>query len=459
MGRIKGAFSAIRGDGLKARVLRGSGMTIIQVGGSNFLRLMSNLILTRLLFPEAFGLMALTQIFIYGLQMFSDVGIRTMLIQSKRGAEPRFMDTLWTMQIIRGFLMWLAACLVAVPAAWIYDQPVLKYLLPVVAFSLVVEGFKTTKEALAMRDVNLERVILLQLLAQFIGLISLVLLAFWLRSVWALAFGMIVSAFVKVVLLQKYLPGHNNSLCWDWGVVRETVSFGVFIFFSTVCSFFNNMGAQMVLGVYVPAAVLGMYSIANTLGTLPGVLALAMANNVIFPLYRITPPSESPENQRSVFRMRRLLCLGSIVATACLALIGDWVVNLLFDPRYAYAGPILILIALRSLPIFGAIGTNQALIGSGDSKRNFILTMAMALSQMAVLLIFLPIFGLPAAVLAETATFLITYPLRSYLTHKHASWDRFGEISLMLFGVVLALLIGWIKWDVLAQLFTTSTLS
>ncbi len=50
-------------------------MTLGGVGGQQFLRLASNLILTRLMFPEAFGLMALIQTFMVGLQMFSDIGI------------------------------------------------------------------------------------------------------------------------------------------------------------------------------------------------------------------------------------------------------------------------------------------------------------------------------------------------------------------------------------------------
>ena len=75
--RIAALFS---GEGVRARALRGASMTMIGFGGSNFLRLVSNLILTRLLFPEAFGLMALVQVFMSGMQMFSDIGIKTAIM-------------------------------------------------------------------------------------------------------------------------------------------------------------------------------------------------------------------------------------------------------------------------------------------------------------------------------------------------------------------------------------------
>ena len=63
--------------------------------------------LTRLLFPEAFGLMALIQTFMIGLAMFSDLGIGPAIIQSDRGEDPDFLNTAWVMQILRGICLWL----------------------------------------------------------------------------------------------------------------------------------------------------------------------------------------------------------------------------------------------------------------------------------------------------------------------------------------------------------------
>ena len=52
--------------------------------------------------------MALIQTFIIGLQMFSDIGIYPSIIQNKRGEEPDFLNTAWTIQIVRGGVLWLA---------------------------------------------------------------------------------------------------------------------------------------------------------------------------------------------------------------------------------------------------------------------------------------------------------------------------------------------------------------
>lgn len=110
---------------LKSRAIRGSLWTLGGYGTSQLLRFASNLILTRLLFPEAFGLMSLVHIFLQGLEMFSDIGIAPNIIHSDRGDDPSFLNTAWTVQAIRGGGLWLLACAIAWPAARFYSEPML----------------------------------------------------------------------------------------------------------------------------------------------------------------------------------------------------------------------------------------------------------------------------------------------------------------------------------------------
>ena len=66
---------AWRGSHLGARLIRSTGWVAIGYAASQAIRLFSNLILTRILFPEAFGLMALITVFLVGLNMLSDIGV------------------------------------------------------------------------------------------------------------------------------------------------------------------------------------------------------------------------------------------------------------------------------------------------------------------------------------------------------------------------------------------------
>ena len=65
----------------------------------------------------------LAGVFLMGLHLFADVGIRTSIIQHKHGDEPDFLNTAWTLQIIRGFMLFLASMVLAWPAAYLHRLP------------------------------------------------------------------------------------------------------------------------------------------------------------------------------------------------------------------------------------------------------------------------------------------------------------------------------------------------
>ena len=147
---IPALWQRLNGSSLMARALRSSMLTVGGFGAAQVMRLASNLILTRLLFPEAFGLMALVSVFMMGLQQFSDVGVTPAILQSRRGDERDFLNTAWTIQAVRGAGLWLLACALAWPMAWIYDEPQLLHLLPVASLTIASIGGHTRYMRAAM---------------------------------------------------------------------------------------------------------------------------------------------------------------------------------------------------------------------------------------------------------------------------------------------------------------------
>lgn len=251
------------------RVLRGSTFVAIGYGASQAMRLAANLILTRLLFPEAFGLMALVSVFLVGLAMFSDVGIGLAIMQHKRGDDPVFLNTAWTIQIVRGALLWLVTLVLAVPLARFYEAPMLAQLLPVAGLSLFIAGFNPTQIESAGRHLLLGRLTVLDLASQVIGTLSMIGLAFLTGSIWALVTGELIGALAKFWLTQRYLDGLRNRLVWDRATAHEMMRFGKWIFLSTVCGFVLAQGDKAILGRFLSFADLGIYNIGYFLAGFP----------------------------------------------------------------------------------------------------------------------------------------------------------------------------------------------
>jgi O-antigen/teichoic acid export membrane protein len=139
------AEAALGLDSLRARAASGTMVSVVGQAASQGLRLVSNLILSKLLFPEAFGLMALVNMLMLGLAAISDVGLQPAIIRHARGDEQRFLDTAWTIQVIRGVILWGIGSALAIPMADFYNEPELVTIVPIATLSALLAGFTSTK--------------------------------------------------------------------------------------------------------------------------------------------------------------------------------------------------------------------------------------------------------------------------------------------------------------------------
>jgi O-antigen/teichoic acid export membrane protein len=224
---------------IKQLALRGTFWTIASYGAAQIIRFGSNLVLTRLLVPEIFGLMTLVYVFTTGLHLFSDLGIHTSLIQNKRGDDPKFLDTAWTMQIIRGAVLWIGCLVISVPAAAFYDDPRLLWVLPIAGLSnTLISGFTSTGLASLVRNLEVKKMSAFELGGQIVGVGVMLIWAYFDRSVRALLAGALIGSTFQAVWSHFLSPNPPNRLMLEKESVSEIFSFGKWIFLSTALTFF-----------------------------------------------------------------------------------------------------------------------------------------------------------------------------------------------------------------------------
>lgn len=412
------------GEGYQARAFRGTAFAAGGMAGQNFLRLASNLVLTRLLFPEAFGLMALVNVVLMGAGMFTDIGIRGSIVQHKRGHDPAFLNTAWTVQILRGFVLCGVIMALAGPLARFYDAPQLAELLLVSALSPLILGFTSTRLHTASREIQLGRMVAMGLFAQFIGILVMILLAWWWRSVWGLVVGTLVPPIIVTILSHTYIKGnHTNRPGFDREAIGSLFTFGRFVFLATLAGFFARQGDRAVLGKYVSLEELAIFNIGFFLASVPILLSLEIGNKVVYPLYARRPPAESKSNAQKINKARRLLTFGLIGGLILLALLGDFLIRTLYDPRYHAAGPLLVLIAIANLPAVITTTYQRMPLAFGDSGRFATFSIGRALILMAVLVFTIPLFGIWAAAVAPGLTAVLAYPLLLWSILPYKGWD------------------------------------
>ncbi|QYK42473.1 MAG: oligosaccharide flippase family protein [Paracoccaceae bacterium] len=414
---------SIEGPGLFARAMRGSAITAASYITAQALRLGSNLILTRLLFPEAFGLMALVTVVVVGLQMFSDTGVGPAIARSPRGDDPDFLNTAWTIQVVRGVLIWLAATVVAVPFAAFYEAPQLSQLLPVAALSLVIAGFNPTRIETANRHLVLGRMMTLDLASQALGIAVMVVLAWITGSVWALVWGSVAGALAKLALMSAFLPGASNRFHWDPAAGRELLGFGKWIFLSTICGFAVAQGDRLILGAYLTLEQLGIYNIGYFLASFPWLLGGAVATKIMIPLYRDHPPGAKAANAARVRRLRAGLTAVLMVLLSVLAIGGVPLVGFLYSDAYAQAGAILCLVACVQMPVIIGLTYDQAALAAGDSRRFFALLLVKAVVQTTAFILGAEWAGLTGALIGQGLALTAVHVPNAWLAHRHGVWD------------------------------------
>lgn len=433
-----------------ARVGRSASWIVLGYGGSQAVRLASNLILTRLLFPEAFGLMALISVVTVGLTLFSDVGIAPSIAQSKRGDDPDFLNTAWTIQVMRGVTLWVAACLLAYPFALFYDQPDLAYYLPIAALSLVVAGFNPTRIETAHRHLLMGRLTVLDLLSQIIGIAVMIVLAVIWQSVAALVVGGVAGALAKLALTHFYLPGARNHFRLERAALGELITFGKWIFLSTVFWFFASQGDKAILGKFLSLETLGIYNIGYFLASFPLLLGLAVTGRVMIPVYR-----ERAEPAR-VAKLRYALSIGVAGLLLVMALLGPWLVGVLYDDRYATAGAIVVVLALGLIPQVIGMTYDQAALAAGDSRRFFIYNAVRSSLQVGLLLIGAIYAGLIGAIVGLSVAMALAHLVLIWLARAHGVWDARHDLLFFALGGVGTLGILWLhRAPILAMIEAT----
>jgi len=363
---------------MKSEFARASLWTLTAFGASQLLRLFSNLILTRLLIPELFGLMAIVTAVRVGVYMCSEIGLKVNIIRHENGEDPIILNTAWTMQVVRGGFLWLLITVIAsflwffgdtglFVASSIYNDDRLPSLLVVTGIVAAITGFESTRVWLAQRNLMLGRLTVLELSTQVIGLLVMVWWAWVYQNVWALVAGSIVSASLKTVLSHYLLAGKNNFFCWDKKIVVEFLHFGKWLFLSAVLTFFALNGDRVILGGFITAEQLGFYSIAYFLASSIRELIGKLSSNVWYPLLSQVHRESKAELVSVYYALRQKIDILVYFSVGFLYVTAPLIIDTLYDERYQAASWMLQILAVSIVGSSFQLGT-MLMLSKGNPK-------------------------------------------------------------------------------------------
>ena len=343
-------------------------MSLIGQGSAQFLRLVGNLVLARMLFPEAFGLMAIVYLIVFALEQFSNIGIPAAIMRYERGEEPAFMNTAWTIQVIRGFGLWAIGLALTPIVADFYRQPQLLQIMPVATFAAVIMGIQSTKFLVLTRRLQLGRRVSIEVIGRVSSVVTMIGIAWAQPTVWALVIGGIMNQVVITILSHVWIPGPRSRFAWDKQTVEEIFSMGKWVFASSGLSFVLAQMDVALLGRLVPAAVLGVYSMGIIIPMLLRDVAFTVLSSVVAPIVAESN-REGPEALRRRYEAIRRVTLPAVLAMGLGALIvAPAFFEYLYDERYWDARWIAQLALIRFWFAYLQVASCISLLSIGDGR-------------------------------------------------------------------------------------------
>lgn len=443
MSRAPGQQSAIptaktgQDRSLKVSVLHGVAWTALGFVGAQLMRLGSNLLMTRLLAPEHFGLMAIVLVVLVGLAMFSDIGLGPAIVRSRRYQDEDLLNTGWTLQIIRGAVMFTACCAAAVPLARFYGEPMLGSLLPVAGLSLLISGTAPMQVYTLQRDLALGRLVRIDLLSQAVSLLVMLVAAWFFRSIWVLVLGAVVGATTKTAGQWLALPVHRHRLALRRREVGELARFGGWVFASTVLTFAANSAGTLLLGKFAPLEKLGLFAIAATLAKAAELFYEQLSSRVLYPLYAGMPDGALSSHRPRILKLR-LAIVAAFVPTMCaVAYFAEPVVHTLFDARYHDAAW-MFQAALVGLVPSMICNTLPYLMARGSFAVSAAFQAARLLGCVSLLALGHRLGGVDGAILGLASVPSLLYLLDHWIQRRHGLADfRLDAAALSLWALTL----------------------
>lgn len=349
---------------LSEKVMVSGALTGIEHATSLFFRLGSTLIVTRLLAPEVFGLFAIVITFQYILSMITDFGVRSLIIVSDKPEDPEFLRTCWSVQLVRGAVLWVG---VAVLGLTIYGLQQAQVFIPESAFGhaslpaaiavtggqLLLMGLQSVNQHVYAYQMRFRMITIMNVATSALGPAFTITIAFFHPTIWALVISGLLSAAVRVVLTFSLFDGPSMRWCWAQKHVSELWKRGRWIMSHSTLSAATNQADSLLFGAFMPASLLGMYFLAKQIVSVIPAVIVKMQGAIALQLFKEMLGSQATEDMRNRYYRYRLpidavFCLlagGAIMA-------GPALIDLMYDPRYLPTGTIILILAL-GLPLTG----------------------------------------------------------------------------------------------------------
>ncbi len=420
---------------LRSRTVSGGVITALAQVCKFGLNLISAVVLSRLLLPEDFGLVAMVATVTGFLLIFKDAGLSTATIQKAEITHAQVSNLFWVNVGVSAVLSLIVAGLAPV-VAWFYRDQRLVAVTLALAGTFAVSGAVVQHQALLNRQMRFKAIALIDIGSATFGLLVGIAMACLEFGYWSLV-GMQLSTVLAQLALTVWISGWRPQRPTRGTGTRSLLHFGVSL---TVASVFRRIASgsdSLLIGRWYGAGAVGLYNRG-------AVLLMRPFDQLISPLEAVfTPVLSRLQDDPGRYRRTFLLVYGAIPmlsfpAAGLFLALSRPLVLVLLGPKWEQVIPIFswFTVAALYLPLYYAV---MWLLNTQGRGKDIMLTgLIFSVSIVISIVAGLP-FGVVGVALAVSCVgLLVRLPVQFYIV------GRSGPVSTAdLWAVPLRFLPNW----------------
>jgi PST family polysaccharide transporter len=312
-------------------------------------------ILARLLVPGDFGLVGYAMIVIGLLDLLADFSTDAELIRRRDPSRDHF-DAAWTINVLKGVVMSVVMLLLAPLAADYFHEPRLSMVMYALAALPLIQSLENVGVVEFRKRLEFDREFRYLLTSRLVGTIVVVALAFLVRSYWALIFGSLARAVIRVGLSYRL---HSFRPRFGLARVPEVFRFSRWMLMQNLAIGLTERIPALVIGRLFDASSLAFYNISKEISDLAATEVRAPIRRALYP--GLSQVSDRQDRIKTVvIESTGMMALLTFPVPLGIALVAQDLVPLFLGshwiPAVALLQPLSIAAAMQ------AIDTNSALV-------------------------------------------------------------------------------------------------
>jgi teichuronic acid exporter len=323
----------------------------------------------RILTPNDYGLMAISQVFINFMASFTNLGLADALVQQENTPKPVAAAVFGMSLLLSGILTVLLSASAYPIAVW-YHDPRLVLLIQVSSLGFLLNGLAMLPRVYLTKALLVRPMFIMELSSGLIASVVVIIMAYAGFGVWSLVSGFLTGGIVRLIAFAVLSAEYYVWPSLDLKLIRHLYSYGAYRTLSGLAWMIYMSADTLILGRLLGPAALGLYTVAKNFADMPLSKIAPVINSVAFPAFAMVQ-RQSAESGFYVLKATRLMAMVSVPVFFGISAVAPEVVDLVFGSKWEAVKPILAVLSLAMTFRAILLVIPNYLLGIGDARASF----------------------------------------------------------------------------------------